>query len=170
MRRRLYWLAPDVESARRIGDDLLLARVEDRHMHFLARPGIDLGPLHEASVLQKTDVRHAAISGSLVGALLGALAGWLFAQYPLENLRIGVGGILLFTAFGAGFGFFASTLVGTSLPNSYLKQFERELADGRILVMVDVPLHRVEEVQSYLQGKHPEAAWKGVDPAVPAFP
>jgi len=51
-----------------------------------------------------------------------------------------------------------------------LRQFERELADGRILVMVDVPLHRVEEVQSYLQGKHPEAAWKGVDPAVPAFP
>jgi len=63
-----------------------------------------------------------------------------------------------------------SMLVGTSLPNSYLKQFERELADGRILVMVDVPLHRVEEVQEYLQGKHPEAAWKGVDPAVPAFP
>jgi hypothetical protein len=88
---------------------------------FLARPGIDLGRLHEASVLQKTDVRHAAISGSLVGALLGALAGWLLAQYPIENLRIGVGGILLFTAFGAGFGFFASTLVGTSLPNSYLK-------------------------------------------------
>ena len=170
MRRRLYWLLPDVESARRIADDLLLARVEDRHMHFLARPGIDLGPLHEASVLQKTDVRHAAISGSLIGALLGALAGWLFAQFPLEGLRIGVGGILLFTAFGAGFGFFASTLVGTSLPNSYLRQFEREVADGRILVMVDVPLHRVEEVQDALQKKHPEATWRGIDPAVPAFP
>ena len=170
MRRRLYWLLPDVESARRIADDLLLARVEDRHMHFLARPGVDLGPLHEASVLQKTDVRHAAISGSLLGALLGALAGWLLAQYPLEGFRIGVGGILLFTAFGAGFGFFASTLVGTSLPNSYLKQFERELADGRILVMVDVPLHRVEEVQEHLSAKHPEAAWRGIDPAVPAFP
>jgi hypothetical protein len=170
MRRRLYWLLPDVESARRTADDLLLARVEDRHMHFLARPGIELGALHEASVLQKTDVRHAAISGTLVGALLGALAGWLLAQYPIEGLSIGVGGILLFTAFGAGFGFFASTLVGTSLPNSYLRQFEREVADGRILAMVDVPLHRVEEVQDYLQKRHPEAAWRGVDPAVPAFP
>lgn len=170
MRRRLYWLLPDVESARRTADDLLLAKVDDRHMHFLARPGLALGSLHEASVLQKTDVRHAAISGSLVGALLGALAGWLLAQYPIEGMKVGVGGILLFTAFGAGFGFFASTLVGTSLPNSYLRQFERELADGRILVMVDVPLHRVEEMQDYLRQRHPEAAWRGVDPAVPAFP
>jgi hypothetical protein len=170
MRRRLYWLLPDVESARRTADDLLLAKVEDRHMHFLARPGMALGSLHEASVLQKTDVRHAAISGSLIGALLGALAGWLLAQYPIDGLTVGVGGILLFTAFGAGFGFFASTLVGTSLPNSQLRQFDRELSDGRILVMVDVPLHRVEEMQDYVQQRHPEATWRGVDPAVPAFP
>ena len=39
MRRRLYWLLPDVESARRTADDLLLARVEDRHMP-LSRSGI----------------------------------------------------------------------------------------------------------------------------------
>ena len=91
MRRRLYWLLPDVESARRTADDLLLGRVEDRHMHFLARRGTDLGELHEASVLQKSDVRHAATVGVLLGALLGALAGWLLAQYPIEGLRFGVG-------------------------------------------------------------------------------
>ncbi|CAG0985495.1 hypothetical protein BURK1_01978 [Burkholderiales bacterium] len=170
MRRRLYWLLPDVENARRIADDLLLARVEDRHMHFLAREGTDLGTLHEASVLQKTDVRHAAITGTLLGALLGAAAGWLFAQSPIGGVTIGVGGIVLMAAFGAGFGFFASTLVGTSLPNSYLRRFEREIGDGRVLAMVDVPLHRVEEMQELLARRHPEAAWRGVDPAVPAFP
>jgi hypothetical protein len=31
MRRRLYFLLPDVESAHRIANDLLLARIEDRH-------------------------------------------------------------------------------------------------------------------------------------------
>ena len=170
MRRRLYWLLPNVESARRCADDLLLARVEDRHMHFLAREGTALGKLHEASVLQKTDVRHAAITGTLLGALLGAIAGWLLAQYPIQGMSVGVGGILLFAAFGAGFGFFASTLVGTSLPNSYLRQFERDVEAGRILVMVDVPLHQVEEIQEYVQQRHPEATWRGVDPAVPAFP
>lgn len=170
MRRRLYWLLPDVESARRTADDLLLARVEDRHMHFLARRGTDLGELHEASVLQKSDVRHAATVGVLLGALLGALAGWLLAQFPIEGLRFGVGGMLLMTAFGAGFGFFASTLVGTSVPNSNLKQFADDIEQGQILVMVDVPLHRVDEIHDLLERRHPEAAWRGVDPAVPAFP
>jgi hypothetical protein len=170
MRRRLYWLAPDVESARRIADDLLLARVEDRHMHFLARRGTELGALHEASILQTSDVRHAAIVGILLGGLLGALAGWLVAQFPIEGTHIGVGGVLLMTAFGAGFGFFASTLVGTSVPNSQLKQFEAEIQRGQILVMVDVPLHKVDEVQGHMNERHPEAVWRGVDPAVPAFP
>lgn len=170
MRRRLYWLAPNLESAKRMNDDLLLDKVEDRHMHFLARRGMDLGSLHEASVLQKSDVRHAAIIGVLLGGLLGALAGWLLAQYPIEGMTIGVGGVLLMAAFGAGFGFFASTLVGSSVPNSSLRQFSDDIERGMILVMVDVPLHRVEEVQQHVNEKHPEALWRGIDPAVPAFP
>ena len=36
MRRRLYYLLPDAGSARKIMDDLLLARIEERHIHFLA--------------------------------------------------------------------------------------------------------------------------------------
>ena len=74
MKRRLYWLLPEVESARRTADDLLLARVEDRHMHFLARRGTDLGELHEASVLQKSDVRHAA--GACCGPVLITTNGY----------------------------------------------------------------------------------------------
>ena len=170
MRRRLYWVLPDVDSAQRAADDLLLARVEDRHMHFMTRPGIDLGRLHEASVLQKTDVRHAAIVGTLAGALIGALAGWLITVFPIERLEFGVGGVMLMGLFGAVFGFFSSTMVGAGVPNSHLRQFAQDLADGRILLMVDVPLHRVDEIQRYLVDRHPEAAWRGVDPAVPAFP
>jgi len=37
MRRRLYFTVPDVASARRIRDELLLTRIEDGHIHVLAR-------------------------------------------------------------------------------------------------------------------------------------
>ena len=73
MRRRLYFLLPDVESARRAADDLLLARVEDRHMHFLARRGTELEELHETGYFIKTDL-------VLGGAVLGAL----IVFYPIE--------------------------------------------------------------------------------------
>ena len=36
MRRRMYYVMPDIASARRIMDDLLLARIEERHIHCLA--------------------------------------------------------------------------------------------------------------------------------------
>ena len=170
MLRRLYWLLPDVESARRTADDLLLARIEHRHMHFLARRHTDLGQLHEASVLQKTDVRHAAGRGLFVGGLLGALAAWLLAQFPIPGLEFRQGGVLLMIAFGAIFGIFASTLVGTSVPNSKLRRFADEIDQGKILLMVDVPATRVEEIQELLGRRHPEASNRGVEPTVPAFP
>jgi len=170
MRRRLYWLLPDVESARRSVDDLLLARIEDRHMHVLARRGTDLKSLHEASVLQKTDVRHAAGRGLFLGALIGALAAWLMAQFPLEGLEIRQGGILLIIAFGALCGVFASTLVGSSVPNSKLRHFADEIDKGKILLMIDVPAQRVEEIQELHSRRHPEASNRGIEPTVPAFP
>lgn len=170
MRRRLYWLLPDVESAKRTADDMLLAKIEDRHMHFLARRGTDLRSLHEASVLQKTDVRHAAGRGLFLGALIGALAAWLLAQYPIDGLDLKQGGILLIILFGALFGVFASTLVGTAVPNSKLKRFADDIEKGKILMMVDVPLSRVEEIQEIVRRGHPEANWQGIEATVPAFP
>ena len=170
MRRRLYWLLPDVDSARRTADDLLLARIEDRHMHFLARRGTDLRSLHEASVLQKTDVRHAAGRGLFLGALIGALAAWLMTEFPIAGLEFRQGGVLIVILFGAVFGVFASTLVGTAVPNSKLKRFSDEIEKGKILLMVDVPLSRIEEVQERVRRGHPEAAWHGIEATVPAFP
>ena len=51
MRRRIYWLLPDLESAKRTMDDLLLARIGEQHMHFVAREGADMTGLHAANVL-----------------------------------------------------------------------------------------------------------------------
>ena len=67
MRKRLYFVLPDISSASKTADDLLLARVEDRHMHFLAKRGTDLGKLHEAGAQQKSDRVHGAESGMAFG-------------------------------------------------------------------------------------------------------
>src|SRR2546421_12669274 len=77
MKRRLYFLLPDVASATHTANDLLLARVEDRHMHFLARRGTDLGELHEASYLLKTDLMRGAAIGLVLGAFGGMILGYM---------------------------------------------------------------------------------------------
>ena len=170
MRRRLYWVLPDVESARRTADDLLLNRIEDRHMHFLARPGIDLGNLHQATVLQSSDVRHAAGTGFVIGGLLGGLCAALLSIYPVAGITLQQGGVLAMIACGGMFGIFMSTMIGSSVPNSKLARFAADLERGHVLLMVDVPLYRVDAVRELLERRHPEASWSGVDPSIPAFP
>jgi hypothetical protein len=170
MRRRLIYVLPDVTNARRMMDDLLLARIEERHIHFLANPGVSMAGLHEANLLQKSDVVHGAQSGLLLGAGLGCAAGVAVAiafQTP-GGLPLVI--VLIATVLGALFGVWVSTMIGSSVPNTRLKPYEHALEAGNVLLLVDVPHHRVDELRERLGAIHPEAEDRGLDPHVPAFP
>lgn len=170
MKRRLYVVVPDLSDAIQTANDLLMARIEDRHMHFLGKRGMSLGGLHEASYLQKSDVRHALFVGAGLGALGGMMLGIYLKLNPIGPFTFDVGTFLLATLGGLGFGAWCSTLIGLSAPNSKLKPFEADIDAGKILLMVDVPAGRVEEIESLLKKRHPHAVDRGVEPSMPAFP
>jgi hypothetical protein len=170
MKRRLYVVLPDLASAIETANDLLMARIEDRHMHFLGKRGMSMGALHEASVLQKSDVRHALFLGCGLGALGGMLLGVYLKLNPIGDIVFGAGTFLLTTLGGTAFGAWTSTLIGLSTPNTELARFEAEIEAGKILLMVDVPVARVEEIEEMIARRHPEAVDKGVEPSMPAFP
>jgi hypothetical protein len=71
---------------------------------------------------------------------------------------------------GAIFGAWVSSMIGISTPSKRLERFEKAIEDGQILLMVDVPRGRVEEIETRLQALHPEAHLEGVEPNIPAFP
>ncbi len=170
MLRRLYFLLPDIDTARQVERELLLARIDDRRMHFLAGDDVDLGSLPEASLAQKSDYVHGMgvglISGAVSGALIGLLAAGLYLGFTTAGITIA--GLLLIT--GAAFGVWVAGMVGASVPNSRLKAFDPALAHGQILLMVDLPLHRINEVKTLIKKHHPEAEDHGLEPNVPAFP
>lgn len=170
MRRRLYFLLPDTTSAKQIVDDLLLARIEERHMHFMARDGMPLDGLHEASILQKSDIVHGAESGLVVGGIAGVIAGMVVLAFPPTGTALHLVTVLLTAMFGAAFGVWVSSMVASSIPNSRLRAFDKAIESGRILLMVDVPASRVEDVRGLLGRRHPEAAASGQEPTIPAFP
>jgi hypothetical protein len=171
MRRRLYFLLPDVDAARRTRDDLLLATVEDRHLHFLARRGTDLDGLREANAIQKTDLVHGGQIGMAVGGLGGILLGiFLLLAPPLGGSPLQYAVVLATALGGAAFGAWVGSLVGAGVPNSRLKAFEPAMQSGQVLLMVDVPFHRVSEIRELVQRRHPEATSAVVEPTLPAFP
>jgi hypothetical protein len=170
MRLRMYVTLPDLASAKRLADDLLLARVEDRRMHFLARRGTDLGGLHEASYLQKTDTIHGAFVGMVLGGGIGVLVGFGLVKFPPGGLSLELVAVLISALVGAGIGMWLAGMVGLQVPNSRLRGFEEEIEMGRILLILDVPSGRYEELRAIIARTHPEAVDRGNEPTVPAFP
>ena len=170
MRLRMYVTLPDLASAKRLANDLLLARVEDRHMHFLARRGSDLAPLREANYLHKTDAIPAAFKGALLGALLGTFVGAVLVHYPPRGVNVELVALLIGALVGGFLGAWIAGMIGLQLPNSRLTSFYRDIDEGKVLLMLDVPSGRYQEVHDIIARTHPEAIDRGNEPMVPAFP
>jgi len=168
--RRIYFLLPSVASAKTIVDELLLARVEERHIHIVAREGTPLENLPEAGVAQRSDLIPALEKGVAAGGLSGLLAGALAVTFPPAGLVLGGGALLGLTAFGAGFGAWMASMVGIGLPSGRLQKFESAIEAGQLLMMVDVARDRVEEIEALVRRHHPEAELEGVEPNQPIFP
>ena len=170
MRKRLYFMLPDFESARSMLNEMLLARIEERHIHFLAKRGTLPDDLPEATVLQKTDMVHGAELGLVIGGAVGALAGIGVVLMPPAGVSLQLVTILLTALFGGFFGVWVSSMVGTQVPNSRLKIFQADIERGQVLMMVDVPLGKIADIRELARRRHPEAVSGGVEPTIPAFP
>lgn len=168
--RRLYFLVPEIETARKIVDEILLARIEERHMHILAKPDTPLEDLPEASFMQKTDFVPAIQRGLAVGGVFGTLAGLVAVAFVPAAAVIAGGAILGSFLGGAGLGAWISGMLGLSVGSTRLKQFEAALEKGEVLMMIDVPKARVDEITELVKKHHPEAEVGGTEPHIPAFP
>lgn len=169
MRRRLYFLLPNVNSARQIVNELLLARIDSKHIFVMAKEGVPLDDLPQASILEKSDLIYGLERGLLIGGFTGALTGIIASLSPEIGL-VG-GGLILACAFaGAIIGAWASGMIGTDVLNSRVKPYEPQLQQGEILLMVDVPKSDMERISAMVRNHHPEAHHGTVDPTIPAFP
>ena len=93
--RRLYFLIPTIDSAKTIVDELLLARIEQRHIHIAAADHHALleANLPEANLLQESDFIPAVERGVAIGGATGILAGIAAVALPGVGLVLGGGAI-----------------------------------------------------------------------------
>ena len=168
--RRLYFMLPSLETTKTVVDELLLKRIDEHHIHVVAKEGTPLGDLPEANLLQKSDFIPAMERGVAVGGITGVLAGIAAVTFPPAGLILGGGAILGTSLAGAGIGAWISGMIGMDVPNSQIEKFEGAIEKGEVLMMVDIPKERVEEIEALVQQHHPEADMGGTEPHIPAFP
>ncbi|SFW17297.1 DUF1269 domain-containing protein [Nitrosovibrio sp. Nv17] len=168
--RRIYFLVPDIDTTRRIVDELLLARIEERHIHVIAKRGVPLEDLPEASLMQKSDFIPAVERGLALGGSAGILAGLVALSIPPAAAVVAGGVLLASTVAGAGVGAWAGGLIGISTASSRIRQFEAAIEAGQLLVLADVPKSRVEEIEGAIKAHLPSVEIEGTEPVIPAFP
>lgn len=168
--RRLYFLVPETSLAKAIVDDLLRARVTWRHIHVLADHSVALEALPQASLLQSSDVIAALARGTALGGATGALAGLAALAFPPAQLVIAGGAVVALTLAGAGFGAWTATMIGVDEPSRRLERFQDAIKAGQLLLMVDVPAAREQEIQQMVHEHFPKAEMAGAEANTPIFP
>jgi hypothetical protein len=168
--RRLYFLLPSLSVAHKVVDELLLKRIDDHHIHVVAKEGTPLDDLPEANLLQKSDFIPALERGLAVGGITGMLAGVAAVTFPPAGLVLGGGAILGTSLAGAGIGAWVAGMIGVDVRNTQIERFEKAIDNGEFLVMVDVPKDHVEAIEKMVHGHHPQAEMGGTEPHIPAFP
>ncbi|HUJ86414.1 MAG TPA: DUF1269 domain-containing protein [Burkholderiales bacterium] len=168
--RRLYFLVPDTGIGKKVVDELLLAHVEWKHIHVVAKRGTPLEELPEASFLQKSDVIPAMLRAVPLGGATGVLCG-LVALAVNPALVVAGGAVLLGSSLaGVGIGVYMGGMVGLNVGSTRLKAFQEAIERGQLLVIADVPAGRVDEITGRIRQAYPQAEPEGTEPRVPAFP
>lgn len=168
--RRIYFLVPEIATTKKIVDDLLLARIEERHIHVIAKRGTPLEDLPEANLLQKTDFIPAVQQGVALGGATGLLAGLVAVALPPASTVIAGGVLLATTLAGASIGSWVGGMIGMTLGNRRIKEFEDKIEAGELLVLADVPKDKVDEIEDRIRLHLPQVEVMQTEPRIPAFP
>ena len=149
---------------------MLLAKVEEKHIHVIAKRGTPLEDLPEASLLQKSDFVPAVEQGIALGGATGLLAGLVAIALPPASTVVAGGVLLATTLAGAGVGSWLGGMVGMSVGNRRIKEFEDAIEAGEFLVLADVAPERVAEIETLIKQHIPQVEIEQTEPRVPAFP
>lgn len=167
---KLLFLVPDVDTAHSVVGTLREIGVSDERIGVLANSEARIEDLPEADVEDDSDVLPAFGRGIAAGGATGLLAGLAALAFPPAGLVAGGAALVATTTLGgASFGAFASALVGTSVANSQLREYEEAIEQGKILMIVEVEEDeaREEEIRNVLTDKHASLSIEGTKGTAP---
>jgi hypothetical protein len=163
--RRLYYIAEDVETTRRVSDALHGDGITDHDFHVVARDeaGLYTHHVHSATTYQQVDIIHTGERFAMVGACAGLLLVWcleVVAPFGFApDLFSGLALVVLGTLFGAWQG----GMIGLTREHYKLAPYHHDLEAGRYVIMVDVRGDREDDVRDLMRARFPEVCAAGDD-------
>ena len=158
MREHLKFLLPNIQAANQASEALLLARVDNKNISFMARPGLALGELQAASILESSNMINGGERGILIGATVGLIFGLYthyFQPWITESMHVNwmvFVGVLM--VLGAALSFIGAAVFGSNLFNNDLQKYKKRIDEGAILMIVSAPSNRSDEITKVVSKLH----------------
>lgn len=135
MKTKHVYLARDLATATDAVARVRAEGVDPHDIALIARADLEMEQLPEQYRNASTDFMPAALKGAIGGGTAGLVAGLIAVAIP--GLGVTLAGAAAIAAVGAAAGTWSSSLMGSALPDPVRRQFEAEIAAGRILVAID---------------------------------
>lgn len=158
MIRRLYFTFPSADVTQRAVDELQRSGINRKHMHALARNGVDLANLPPSTANQRRGLReHLALLFWRTELILFFLAFVVLVLALVYGLWLAAGLALLVMLLSFASGAFYAIRV----PETTLQEHRGALAHNEVLLLVDVPKRQVVRVEDIIHRHHPAAVAGG---------
>ena len=164
---KLILLADDVNAAKAVVDTLHGLNIQDDSIDVIANEHTPLDELPGADLDEETDAVPAFKRGAVIGGATGVLAGVAAMVFPPAGIAIGGSAVLAGAVGGASFGAFASALIGVSVPNSQLDEYEQAVKGGQVLLVASVADDQLDAVKAELKDRHTGLEIKGTQDFLP---
>lgn len=156
-RHRIYFLLPDIDHCTFLVRKLKDSGLADKYIHVLASEDTPLQGLPEANIFDKTEIKHGVEMGLGVGGIAGLAAGLLAVTFPPAGLVLAGEAILLGTTLaGAGIGSIITGLISSDIPHHDIEHYKAAIAQGKVLLMLDVPASTVSMTVEMIEHLDPE--------------
>ena len=158
---KLIFLVDGHDDAVAAVDVLHEMGLTDDAISVIAREGTPLTDLPDAQQEDESDVLPAFARGGAVGGVTGLLAGLGAVVFAPAGIVLGGAAVVAAAIGGASFGAFAAGLIGTSVPNSQLREYEGAIAEGQYLMIAEVEDDRLDALKARLTESHAHVKLQG---------
>lgn len=135
MKRRAVFSAADMSIVRDAMHAARSAGIESDDISLIARSDIEEDAVPDDRKVGEGDFYPAAVKGAVGGGAAGLLGGLL--AVVVAPIGITFAGVVGMALAGASLGTWATALAGSTVPDPVRREFEDEIAQGRILVVID---------------------------------
>jgi len=160
MQKEIF-VCPNPEACKSVVSTLFELGVSEDKIGVIAKDGLPIDELPEADEEDKNDAVAGAKRGAVLGSAVGLFAGLGVISVAPVGIIVGGAGLAVAALGGATYGTLVSAMIGSSVPNSLLREYQDQIESGAVVVIVEMDEANVDNIKKAVIDKHPELSTEG---------